>query len=156
MDIGHDTMGTIIINSYALGAVVSAVSDIYSKDDNGTGATGDGNSKFTKTVGGSATHNQVILNPLEVSAGQAVTVGLNGNWTGTETSIAWSVITVDNGLGLVSGVSPTSGTSAGFDPIFTIGAGASQGMAAQYTLRLAVTNAGGTTTKNWNFTVLVP
>tara|TARA_R110002020_G_scaffold127857_4_gene286692 strand:- start:6184 stop:6654 length:471 start_codon:yes stop_codon:yes gene_type:complete len=156
MDIGHDTMGVIIINSYSLGAVVSAVSDIYSKDDNGTGATGDGNSKFTKTVGGSAQHNQVILNPMEVQAGQAITVGLNGNWTGTETSIAWSVIVVDNGLGLVSGVSPTSGTSAGFDPIFTIGAGASQGMAARYTLRLAVTNSGGTTTKDWDFTILIP
>ena len=93
---------------------------------------------------------------MEVQAGQAITVGLNGNWTGTETSIAWSVIVVDNGLGLVSGVSPTSGTSAGFDPIFTIGAGASQGMAARYTLRLAVTNSGGTTTKDWDFTILIP
>ena len=143
--------------SYANRTVaVSAVSDIYSKDDNGTGATGDGNSKFTKTVGGSAQHNQVILNPMEVQAGQAITVGLNGNWTGTAASIAWSVIVVDNGLGLVSGVSPTSGTSAGFDPVFTIGAGGQQGMAAQYTLQLAVSNAGGTTTKNWDFTILIP
>ena len=156
MDIGHDTMGTIIINSYTFGVSVSAVSDIYSKDDNGTGATGNGNSKFTKTIGGTATHNQVILNPLEVSAGQAITVGLNGNWTGTETSIAWTVIEIDNGLGLVGGVSPTSGTSAGFDPVFTISGGAQQGMQAQYQLRLAVTNSGGTTTKNWDFAVLNP
>jgi len=156
MDIGHDTMGTIIINSYALGAVVSAVSDIYSKDDNGTGATGDGNSRFTKTVSGSTQHNQVILNPLEVAAGQAITVGLNGNWTGTATSIAWTVIEVDNGLGLVSGVSPTSGTAAGFDPVFTISGSSGSGQQAAYTLRLAVTNAGGTTTKNWDFTVLFP
>ena len=137
-------------------ASVSAVSDIYSKDDNGTGATGNGNSKFTKTLGGSATHNQAVVDPLEVSAGQAITVGLNGNWTGTETSIAWTVIELDNGLGLVGGVSPTSGTSAGFDPIFTISAGGQRGMAAQYQLRLAVTNSGGTTTKNWDFLVIFP
>ena len=140
------------------GAVASvlAVSDIYSKDDNGTGATGNGNSKFTKTLGGSATHNQAVADPLEVSAGQAITVGLNGNWTGTETSIAWTVIELDNGLGLVGGVSPTSGTSAGFDPIFTISAGGQRGMAAQYQLRLAVTNSGGTTTRNWDFLVIFP
>jgi len=156
MDIGHDTMGIIIINSYALGAAVSAVSGIYSKDDAGNGATGDGNSKFTKTVGGSAQHDNAILDPLEVSASQAITVGLNGNWTGTATSIAWSVIEIDNGLSLVSGVSPTSGTSAGFDPVFTISGSASGGMAAQYQLRLAVTNSGGTTTKNWDLTIMVP
>ena len=143
--------------SYANRTVaVSAVSDIYSKDDNGTGATGDGNSKFTKTVGGSAQHNQIILNPMEVQAGEAITVGLNGNWTGTETSIAWNVIEVDNGLGLVSGVSPTSGTSAGFDPVFTIDASGQQGMAAQYTLRLVVDNSGGSTVKNWDFLVIIP
>ena len=149
-------MGVIIINSYSLGAVVAAVSDIYSKDDAGSGSLGHGGSKFTKTVGGSATHNQDIIAPLEVSAGQAVTVGLNGEWTGTETSIAWSVLTVDNALGLVAGVSPTSGTSAGFDPVFTIAGGAAQGMAAAYRFQLEVTNAGGTTTKLWDFTVLHP
>jgi len=143
--------------SYANRTVaVSAVSGIYSKDDNGTGATGNANSKFTETIGGSAKHDQVIIIPMEVQASQAITVGLNGNWTGTATSIAWSVIEVDNGLGLVSGVSPTSGTSAGFDPVFTISAGGQQGMAAQYQLRLAVTNSGGTTTKNWDFTIIIP
>jgi len=157
MDIGHDTMGTIIINSYAFGAAsVSAVSDIYSEDDNGTGATGDGNSKFTKTVGGSATHNQRVLDPLEVSGGQAVTVGLNGEWTGTETSIAWSISEVDNGAGLVTGISPASGTSAGFDPVFTIAGGNQQGNQAVYQITLQVVNSGGTTTKNWDFTVLAP
>ena len=126
MDIGHDTMGVIIINSYSLGAVVSAVSDIYSKDDNGTGATGDGNSKFTKTVGGTATHNQVILNPIEfTAAGQAMTLGLNGNWTGTATSQAWSIIELDNGMGLIGSVSvavngSTVATTAAFDPVFTV------------------------------------
>jgi len=149
-------MGVIIINSYSLGAVVSAVSDIYSEDDNGTGGTGDGNSKYTKTITGSPQHNQVILNPLVVGAGQAITVGLNGSWTGTETSIAWSVLTVDNGMGLVSSVSPTSGTSAGFDPVFTISGGGGSGEAARYTLSLAVTNSGGTTTKNWDFTITIP
>ena len=151
MDIGHDIMGTIIINSYAFGAAtVSAVSDIYSKDDNGTGATGDGNSKFTKTVGGSATHDQVVLNGLEVAAGQAITVGLNGNWTGTAASQAWSITELDNGLGLVSSISPSSGTAAAFDPVFTISGGASNGEAALYDITLDVTNAGGTTSKTWS------
>lgn len=161
MDIGHDTMGVIIINSYSLGAVVSAVSDIYSEDDNGTGATGDGNSKFTKTEGGSATHNQVILNPLVVGAGQAITVGLNGEWTGTETSIAWSILEIDNGLGLVASVSvavngSSVATTAAFDPVFTISGGGGSGMSARYTLSLAVTNSGGTTTKNWDLTIMIP
>ena len=151
MDIGHDIMGTIIINSYAFGAAtVSAVSDIYSKDDNGTGATGDGNSKFTKTVGGTATHNQVVLNGVEVAAGQAITVGLNGNWTGTAASQAWSITEIDNGQGLIASISPSSGTSAGFDPVFTISGGASNGDAALYDITLDVTNAGGTTSKTWS------
>jgi hypothetical protein len=144
-------MGTIIINSYAFGAAtVSAVSDIYSKDDNGTGGTGDGNSKFTKTVGGTATHNQVVLNGVEVAAGQAITVGLNGNWTGTAASQAWSITELDNGLGLVSSISPSSGTAAAFDPVFTISGAASGGDAAIYLITLEVTNAGGVTTKNWS------
>lgn len=145
-------MGVIIINSYAFGGV-APISDIYSKDDAGNGASGGGNSRFTKTIGGSPQHDQVLANPMAVSAGQAITVGLNGNWTSTETSIAWSVITVDNGMGVVSGVSPTSGTSAGFDPIFTISGGASFGQQSIYTLRLAVTNSNGTVTKDWNFIV---
>jgi len=143
--------------SYANRTVaVSAVSDIYSEDDIGTGATGDGNSKFTKTVGGSATHNQRVLEPLEVSGGQAVTVGLNGEWTGTETSISWSILELDNGAGLVTGISPSSGTSAGFDPVFTIAGGNQQGNQALYQLTLQVVNSGGTTTKNWDFIILVP
>jgi len=148
--------------SYANRTVaVSAVSDIYSEDDNGTGATGDGNSKFTKTVGGSATHNQRVLDPLEVTAGQAITVGLNGEWTGTETSIAWSILEIDNGLGLVASVSvavdgSSAATTAAFDPVFTIAASAGPGEQAAYRLTLAVTNSGGTTTKNWDFLVIFP
>jgi len=138
-------------------ASVSAVSGIYSADDNGTGATGDGNSKFTKTVGGTATHNQVVLNGLEAGAGQAITVGLNGNWTGTAASQAWSITEVDNGLGLVSSISPSSGTAAAFDPVFTISGSANGGDAAIYVITLEVTNAGGTTTKNWaDFMVVLP
>ena len=156
-------MGTIIINSYAFGggSSVSAVSDIYSKDDNGTGATGDGNSKFTKTVGGTATHNQVILDPIEVAAGQAITVGLNGNWTGTAASQAWSITELDNGLGLVASVSvavngSSVATTATFTPQFTISGTGSAGDAAIYQLALAVTNAGGTTTKTWDLIIIVP
>ena len=142
-------------------ATVSAVSDIYSKDDNGTGATGDGNSKFTKTVGGSATHDQVVLNGLEVAAGQAITVGLNGNWTGTAASQAWSITELDNGLGLVASVSvavngSSVATTATFTPQFTISGTGSAGDAAIYQLALAVTNAGGTTTKTWDLIIIVP
>ena len=158
MDIGHDTMGTIIINSYAFGGVsVSAISDIYSEDDIGNGATGDGNSKYTKTVGGSSVHDNILLDPIEVGAGQAVTVGLNGNWTGTETSLAWSVTEIDNFMNVVSSVSPTSGTSAGFDPVFTINGGAGQGDVAVYDIALEVTNSAGTTTKVWGgITLMIP
>ena len=139
-------------------ATVSAVSDIYSKDDNGTGATGDGNSKFTKTVGGTATHNQVILNPIEfTAAGQAMTLGLNGNWTGTATSQAWSIIELDNGMGLIGSVSvavngSTVATTAAFDPVFTVAGIATgpQGKQAVYLIELNVTNSGGTTTKRWD------
>lgn len=134
-------------------ATVSAVSDIYSKDDNGTGATGDGNSKFTKTVGGTATHNQVVLNGVEAGQGEAITVGLNGNWTGTADSIAWEVIENDN-MGVVASVSPSTGTSAAFDPVFTTEASAAG--PAEYSIVLDVTNAGGTTTKSWDITILVP
>ena len=159
MDIGHDIMGTIIINSYAFGggSSVSAVSDIYSKDDNGTGATGDGNSKFTKTVGGTATHNQVILDPIEVAAGQAITVGLNGNWTGTAASQAWSITELDNGQGLIGSISvavngSTVATTAAFDPVFTTAAANTnpQGKQAIYLITLDVTNSAGTTNKRWD------
>lgn len=148
------------------GAVASvlAVSDIYSKDDNGTGATGNNNSKFTKTLSGSSTHNQNVEAPMEVTAAsQVIKVGLNGNWTGTETSIAWSILEQDNGLGLVASVSvavddSTVATTAGFDPVFTIAAAntSPQGKLAQYRITLAVTNAGGTTTKQWSFVVVFP
>ena len=136
--------------SYANRTVaVSAISDIYSEDDIGNGATGNGNSKYTKTVGGSSTHDNVLLDPIEVVKGQVVTVGLNGSWTGTETSIAWSVTEIDNFANLVTGVSPTSGTSAGFDPVFTINSGAGPGDMAVYDITLQVTNSAGTTTKVW-------
>ena len=148
-------MGVIIINSYAFGGV-APISDIYIKDDAGNGASGEGNSRFTKTIGGSPQHDQVIVQPMPVSAGQAVTVGLNGNWTSTETSIAWSVITVDNGMGVVTGISPTSGTSAAFNPVFTISGGVSGGQQSIFTLRLAVTNSSGTVTRDYGFVVVVP
>mgnify|MGYP006140348697 CR=1 FL=1 len=138
-------------------ATVSAVSDIYSKDDNGTGATGDGNSKFTKTVGGTATHNQVVLNGLEVAAGQAITVGLNGNWTGTAASQAWSITELDNGQGLIGSISvavngSTVATTAAFDPVFTTAAANTnpQGKQAIYLITLDVTNSAGTTNKRWD------
>jgi len=149
------TMGVIIINSYAFGGV-APISDIYIKDDAGNGASGGGNSRFTKTIGGSPQHDQIIVQPMPVGAGQAVTVGLNGNWTSTETSIAWSVITVDNGMGVVTGISPTSGTSAAFNPVFTISGGVSGGQQSIFTLRLAVTNSNGTVTRDYNFVVVVP
>lgn len=148
-------MGVIIINSYAFGGV-APISDIYSKDDAGNGASGGGNSRFSKTIGGSPQHDQPLAVPMAVTAGQVVTVGLNGNWTSTETSIAWSVITVDNGMGVVLGVSPSSGTSAGFDPVFTISGGVTAGQQSLYTLRLAVTNSNGTVTKDWNLVIMVP
>ena len=152
-----------IVSGVAMGQVagVSAVSDIYSKDDNGTGATGDGNSKFTKIEGRNITHNQVILDPLEVHAGQTITVGLNGNWTGTAASQAWSITELDNGLGLVASVSvavngSAVATTAAFDPQFTISGTGSAGDASIYQFTLAVTNAGGTTTKTWDLIILVP
>tara|TARA_R110000822_G_scaffold205304_1_gene341819 strand:- start:66 stop:533 length:468 start_codon:yes stop_codon:yes gene_type:complete len=152
-----------IVSGVAMGQVagVSAVSDIYSKDDNGTGATGDGNSKFTKIEGRNITHNQVILDPLEVAAGQAITVGLNGNWTGTAASQAWSITELDNGLGLVASVSvavngSAVATTAAFDPQFTISGTGSAGDASIYQFTLAVTNAGGTTTKTWDLIILIP
>ena len=152
-----------IVSGVAMGQVagVSAVSDIYSKDDNGTGATGDGNSKFTKIEGRNITHNQVILDPLEVAAGQTITVGLNGNWTGTAASQAWSITELDNGLGLVASVSvavngSAVATTAAFDPQFTISGTGSAGDASIYQFTLAVTNAGGTTTKTWDLIILIP
>jgi hypothetical protein len=157
MDIGHDTMGTIIINSYAFGvASVSLVTDIYSEDDAGAGASGSGNSRFTQTIGGVATHNNTLLNPLMVSAGDVITIGLNGAWTGVGTSIAWSVTPIMNMAGLVTSVSPTSGTSAGFDPVFSINSGAQPGNDALYLLTLEVTNSAGTTTRNWDLQLISP
>jgi len=154
MDIGHDTMGTIIINSYAFGASVSAVSDVYSKDDSGNGGTGEGNSRVTTIIGGSAT-DDVFIDEIRVSAGDTVTVSFNGNWTGTETSISWSVTEADNFGGLVTGVSPTSGTSAGFDPVFTISGSGALFDQASYDIDLEVTNAGGTTTVTFSAFLLI-
>jgi|9_EtaG_2_1085328.scaffolds.fasta_scaffold14461_2 hypothetical protein len=156
MDIGHDTMGTIIINSYAFGASVSAVSDVYSKDDAGNGAAGEGNSRVTTIIGGTAT-DDVFIDEIRVSAGDTVTVSFNGNWTGTETSIAWSVTEADNFANLVTpnGVSPTSGTSAGFDPVFTIDANGQTFDQATYDIDLAVTNSGGTTTVTFSAVLII-
>jgi len=149
MDIGHDTMGTIIINSYAFGASVSAVSDLFSKDDSGNGAAGDDfgatNSRITVTIGGFA-EDDVPPEVVPVSAGDSVTLGFNGNWTGTETSIAWTLTEADNPDNLVTAFSPTSGTSAGFDPVFTINGSGQTFHQATYEIELAVTNSAGTTT----------
>ena len=142
----------VVQNAVASGP--AAVSDLYIKDDAGTGATGDGNSKFTKTIGGSATHNQVVLDPFIVSASNVITVGLNSGFTGTAASYAWTIVEIDNGLGLVSSLSATSATSADFDPVFTITGSLSGGEAAIYEIELAVTNAGGTTSKTWSFAIM--
>jgi len=144
----------VVQNAAASGP--AAVSGLYIKDDVGTGATGDGNSKFTKTIGGSATHNVPVLDPLMVSASNVITVGLNSGFTGTAASYAWTITTVDNSQGLVSSLSAASATSADFDPVFTISGSGGSGEAAVYQLTLAVTNAGGTTSKNWNFMILIP
>ena len=138
----------VVQNAVASGP--AAVSDLYIKDDAGTGATGDGNSKFTKTIGGSATHNQVVLDPFIVSASNVITVGLNSGFTGTAASYAWTIVEIDNGLGLVSSL---SATSADFDPVFTI---SGSGEAAVYEIILAITNAGGTTSKTWTFMITIP
>ena len=141
--------------SYANRSVsVPAVSNVYSKDDAGNGAAGEGNSRVTKTIGGSAT-NDVFIDEISVSAGDTVTVSFNGNWTGTETSISWSVTEADNFAGLVTGVSPTSGTSAGFDPVFTISGSGQTFDQAVYDVDLSVTNSGGTTTVTFSAILII-
>ena len=147
-------MGVHIINPYVFGVSVSAVSDLYSKDDAGNGSSGEGNSRVTKTIGGTATHD-IFIDEITVSAGDTVTVGFNGNWTGTETSISWSVTEADNFAGLVTGVTPTSGTSAGFDPVFTISGSGQLFDQAMYDVDLSVTNSGGTTTVTFSAVLLI-
>ena len=147
-------MGVHIINPYVFGVSVSAVSDVYSKDDSGNGGTGEGNSRVTTIIGGSST-DDVFIDEIRVSAGDTVTVSFNGNWTGTETSISWSVTEADNFGGLVTGVSPTSGTSAGFDPVFTIDANGQTFDQATYDIDLAVTNSGGTTTVTFSAVLII-
>ena len=152
----------VVQNAVASGP--AAVSDLYIKDDAGTGATGDGNSKFTKTIGGSATNNISVLDglvndpdpsiPAQFAAGDAITVGLNSGFTGTAVSYAWTITTVDNSQGLVSSLSATSATSADFDPVFTITGSLSGGEAAIYEIELEVTNAGGATSKTWSFAIM--
>ena len=133
--------------SYATrGDTVPAVSDVYSKDDAGNGAAGEGNSRVTKTIGGSATNDVFI---------DEISVGFNGNWTGVEDSISWSVTEADNFAGLVTGVSPTSGTSAGFDPVFTISGSGQLFDQAVYDVDLSVTNSGGTTTVTFSAILII-
>ena len=126
----------------------AAVTDVYSEDDVGAGASGVGNSRFTKTIGASVTQNQGLLDPIIVAAGNTLTVGVNSAFTGTAASYAWSISTIDNSQGLVISYS-SSATTADWNPTFAISAGGGPGMVGLFSLALAVTNAGGTTTRTW-------
>ena len=158
MDIGHDIMGTIIINSYAFGggSSVSAVSDLYSKDNAGNGANGGaggfGDSRITLTTGSSNPQHDVEMPQVIFPNFGANKISFNANFTGTASSIAWSITELDNFQGLVTGISPSTGSSAQFEPVFTVAN--NLGARAEYEVSCVVTNAGGATTQAFPLSLL--
>ena len=159
MDIGHDIMGTIIINSYAFGggSSVSAVSDLYSKDNSGNGSAGGGgfsNSRITLTTGSSNPQDDLELSRVIVPNFGANKISFNANFTGTASSIAWSITEIDNGQGLIAlnGISPSTGSSAQFEPVFTVTN--NLGANAEYEVTCVVTNAGGATSQTFPLSLI--
>ena len=160
MDIGHDIMGTIIINSYAFGggSSVSAVSDLYSKDNAGNGANGGaggfGDSRITLTTGTGHPQHDLETQPVFFPNFGANKISFNANFTGTASSIAWSITEIDNGQGLIAlnGISPSTGSSAQFEPVFTVTN--NLGANAEYEVTCVVTNAGGATTQDFPLSLI--
>lgn len=137
-------MGVIIINPYFQIGGVSPPSNPYSEDNIGNGASGVGNSRMTLVSSSTGTFHDINpLDPIDVQAGDTITLQFNGQMTGTATSQSWALTTIDNFAGLVSGVSATSGTAINFSTNFSINAGGQAGEMAVYELRFEVTNSGG-------------
>ena len=157
MDIGHDIMGTIIINSYAFGggSSVSAVSDLYSKDNSGNGSAGGGgfsNSRITLTTGTGNPQHDLETQPVFFPNFGANKISFNANFTGTASSIAWSITEQDNFQGLITGISPSTGSSAQFEPVFTVTN--NLGANAEYEVTCVVTNAGGATSQTFPLSLI--
>tara|TARA_R100000742_G_C4226932_1_gene49350 strand:- start:104 stop:574 length:471 start_codon:yes stop_codon:yes gene_type:complete len=136
------------------------VSNVLIEDENGN------DNRFTKVENSSGsnatTHNNDFTNPIElvggVSGGYTMTLKLNSSFTGNAASFAWTITEVDDPLNNVS-ISTASSSSADFDAVFTIAAGAAQGQPpANYTFALAVTGTNGNTitTTYTNVLMLVP
>ena len=136
------------------------VSNVLIEDENGN------DNCYTKVENSSGsnatTHNHAFAGGVElvggVSGGYTMTLKLNSSFTGNAASFAWSITEVDDPLNMVS-ISTTSASSADFDAVFTVAAGAAQGLPpANYTFALAVTgaNTNTITTTYTNIIMLVP
>jgi len=142
-------MAVIVVNFYG---GINAPSSVFIGDTAGNGSAGA--NRFTKTISGSATDN-LAFDPLNVSASQVITIGMESGFVGVAGSYAWTVATVDNNLGVVTNVSATSATTIDFDTVFTIGGGVGGGQAAIYNISLAITNSAGTTTVTSQLVLMV-
>jgi len=136
------------------------VSNVLIEDESGN------DNRFTKVENSSGsnstTHNQNFIDPIElvggVTGGYTMTLKLNSSFTGNAAAFAWSITEVDDPLNMVS-ISTTSASSVDFDAVFTVSAGAAQGMPpAVYTFALAVTgtNTNIITTTYTNVLMIVP
>jgi len=142
-------MAVIVVNFYG---GINAPSSVFIGDTAGNGSSGA--NRYTKTISGSAT-NDVSFAPLTVTSGQVITIGMESGLVGVAGSYAWTVTTIDNGMGVVASVSATSATSVDFNTIFTISGGVGGGQNAVYNISLAITNSAGTTTVNENLLLVV-
>lgn len=148
-------MGVIIINPYFQIGGVSPPFDPYSEDNIGNG--GVGKSRMTLVSSSIGTlHDFNPLDPIDVQAGDTITLEFNGQMTGTATSQAWALTTIDNFAGLVTSVSATSGTAINFSTNFSINASGQSGEMAVYELRFEVTNSGGSNHVVFDLTFMLP
>jgi hypothetical protein len=153
-------MGVIIINPYSQisGASPSPPSGLYSEDNVGNGTSNFGDSKVTLTDSIYGVQHDRALDgkPIEVRAGFTSTFEFNGQMTGTATSISWTVNTIDNFAGLVTGITPNTGTAINFAPVFSINPSGNPGDMAIFEVDFTAVNSAGSGNVVFDVVLILP
>jgi hypothetical protein len=151
-------LGVIIINPYFQIGGVNPPSNLYSEDNVGNGSVGGGNSRVTLTDSIFGVQQDVAVDgkPIEVRAGFTSTFEFNGQLTGTATSISWTVNTLDNFAGLVTGITPNSGTSINFSPVFSINPSGNPGDMAVFQIDFTAVNSAGSGNVVFDIMLILP
>lgn len=151
-------MGVIIINPYFQIGGVNPPSGLYSEDNVGNGSVGLGNSRVTLTDALFGIQHDVDISarPIEVAAGDTPTFDFNGQVTGITTSFSWTVNTIDNFAGLVTGIAPNTGTAINFSPAFSINPSGNPGDMAVFEIDFTAVNSAGSNNVVFDVTLILP